>query len=99
MVVEVSATTLRAMFDADQIDDRAKRGELSIEILKSNDARPGLGMPAGTKSQLIAYKDPSGAHIATAHRYLRPDGTLGASGLPDPKSLVRGGVLYRPWWS
>jgi hypothetical protein len=31
---------------------------------------------------------------ASIHRYLRPDGTLGASGRPDPKRLVEGGVKY-----
>jgi hypothetical protein len=29
------------------------------------------------------------------HQYLRPDGTLGASGLPDPKLVVHEGVVYK----
>lgn len=29
----------------------------------------------------------AGEFVALAHRYLRPDGTLGASGLPDPKRM------------
>ncbi len=33
------------------------------------------------------YYDAKGILIARAHRYLRPNGTLGGSGLPDPKWL------------
>jgi hypothetical protein len=32
--------------------------------------------------------------LAVVHRYLRTDGTLGASGRPDPKRLREGGILY-----
>lgn len=33
---------------------------------------------------MVSFKV-GGVEIARAHRYLRPDGTLGASGKPDPK--------------
>lgn len=33
-----------------------------------------------------------------AHQYLLEDGTLGAGRLPDPKRILKGGVLYVPWW-
>jgi hypothetical protein len=32
--------------------------------------------------------------MAKAHRYLRPDGKLAASGMVDPKRVVRDGVMY-----
>jgi hypothetical protein len=32
--------------------------------------------------------------IAQAHRYLRPDGTIGASGLVDPKLILHEGTVY-----
>lgn len=32
--------------------------------------------------------------VAVVHRYLRPDGTLGASGKPDPKRVLHAGVVY-----
>lgn len=35
-----------------------------------------------------------GQKVAGVHQYLRVDGTLGASGRPDPKELLIGGVLY-----
>jgi hypothetical protein len=34
------------------------------------------------------------------HQYLLPDGkTLGASGHPDPKRVLKDGVLYVVWWA
>jgi len=86
------------MFNADRIEERAASGELTVVVLVSRDARPELKMPLGTKSQRIAYVDAHGNHLAVAHRYLRPDNSLAASGRPDPKGLVRGNVLYIPWW-
>jgi len=32
--------------------------------------------------------------VALVHQYLRSDGTLGASGQPDPKRIVIGNVVY-----
>lgn len=32
--------------------------------------------------------------VATAHRYLLSDGTLGASGKPDPKAMKHDGKFY-----
>jgi hypothetical protein len=57
------------------------------------------GEPIGTLSQRVEYWDTDGAalyKIAVVHRYLRPDGTLGASGLPDPKRVLHDGVIYAP---
>jgi hypothetical protein len=36
-----------------------------------------------------------GRTVAWAHRYLRADGSLGASGLPDPKAVWEDGMIYR----
>lgn len=46
------------------------------------------------QSQMISYIGPDGHEVARAHRYLRTDGTIGASGLPDPKRIKKDGVLY-----
>jgi len=51
--------------------------------------------PDGTVSGLIEIIDPtSNERMAVAHRLERPDGTLGASGLPDPKMVYVDGVIY-----
>ena len=37
----------------------------------------------------------AGSEVARVHQYLRKDGTLGASGRPDPKMIIEKGVAYR----
>jgi hypothetical protein len=53
---------------------------------KSEYVRPGHHQPIGTQSQTVPYFL-NGQLIAVCHRYLLPDGSLGASGKPDPKML------------
>jgi hypothetical protein len=71
-----------------------------IEVLSSEGpANPEFRQPIGTRSQMIEYWESAGDHlvkIAIAHRYVRPDGTIGASGRPDPKRVVVNGVMYKP---
>jgi hypothetical protein len=50
--------------------------------------------PLCTRSQIIALIEEDGVRRANVHQYLRPDGTLGLSGLPDPKALLDGDTLY-----
>ena len=50
-----------------------------------------VGEPPGTRSQVIRYVDSAGLWIVEVHQFLRPNGTLGASGRPDPKAWFRGG--------
>ncbi len=40
-----------------------------------------------TQRQMIRYLDPQGNPVVEVFQYLRADGTLGASGMPDPKRL------------
>jgi hypothetical protein len=51
--------------------------------------------PFCTESQIVSYVDRQGNEVARVHQYLRTDGTIGASGKPDPKRLLEGGILYR----
>jgi hypothetical protein len=37
---------------------------------------------------VVLYVTPHGQPVALLHQYKRPDGTLGGSGLPDPKVVV-----------
>lgn len=71
-------------------------GELIAEV--KEDRHPSLTLarePYCTRSQMIVYRDQEGREIARVHQYLRTDGTLGASGKPDPKRLFENEVLYR----
>jgi hypothetical protein len=50
--------------------------------------------PLDTRSQSVPYFL-MGVKIALCHQYLRPDGSFGASGLPDPKLLeYQGHVVF-----
>jgi len=51
--------------------------------------------PFCTRSQIVAYVSVTGERVAVVHRYLRRDGTLDGSGMPDPKMLVEAGIVYR----
>jgi len=50
--------------------------------------------PRCTRSQYISYRDENGREIARIHQYLRPDGSIGLSGKPDPKAVRFEGVNY-----
>jgi hypothetical protein len=58
-------------------------------------ALPKASEPYCTHSQMISYRDPDNNEVARIHQYLRPDGSIGASGKPDPKRLLHDGTLYR----
>ena len=93
-LLQVSDTTLRRIFNTHYLG-RVNSGELKAEVLREGHPSPPLaGEPFCTKSQLLAYRDKDGNLIAKAHRYLRPDGTIGLSGKPDPKTLLHKGILY-----
>lgn len=93
--IVVSEWDLRAMFNAGRFPERAASGELrAIVSSERHPSSPKAPVPYCTRSQMISYLDRNGKKLAMAHQYLRPDGTLGASGKPDPKRVVHDGVLY-----
>ena len=50
--------------------------------------------PPGTFSVYARYTDPSDPSFQVdVHFFLRPDGALGGSGLPDPKRIAQGGMI------
>jgi len=52
--------------------------------------------PFCTFSQEVSYIDPAtNEEVARAHQYLRPDGTIGLKGRPDPKRVFLNGIWYR----
>lgn len=77
---------------------RIEAKELLEVVKEDKPAPPESGQPSGSRSQIVAYIEVEnrkiGRKVAMAHRYLLPDGTLGASGKPDPKSLKHDGQFY-----
>jgi hypothetical protein len=92
--VYVTADELRQHFNSQGFTEKIRIGAVSVRIEKEWAAPPHLGFPEGTKSQRVAYIGGNGQLVAVVHQYRRPDGSLAASGLPDPKRVVVGDVLY-----
>jgi hypothetical protein len=51
--------------------------------------------PLGTISQAVTLYDNNGDEVVRLHQYLRRDGTIGASGFPDPKRIYTKKRAYR----
>jgi hypothetical protein len=86
-----SASELRALFN-NLILPRVASGDIIEVVLDSSDPSPLANQPAGTKSQTLGYFV-QGKQVATAHRYLLKDDSLGGSGSPDPKMIVHEGFI------
>lgn len=82
----VSADIIRQHFNNGQYLERVQSGEL-VTVTKRNSHRAPPGEPFCTHSQIVYYYTKDDQPVAVVHQYLRPDGTLGASGRPDPKRI------------
>jgi len=88
----VSSTTIQRAFNEGRFYERARSGELAVRVHENSlhfnrrQART-RREPYCTRSQMVSYFEQSGRKVAVIHQYRRRDGTLGASGLPDPKWL------------
>jgi hypothetical protein len=90
----VSATEIRKIFNEGRFEDLVAYRVLKERIIREGNPAPASNQPAGTKSQILAYLNQDGRQVAVVHRYLRPDGSLGGSGKPDPKKVFQNGELY-----
>lgn len=86
---------LRKIFNAEQFEERVATGEIELVVIHRGIPAADKGEPLGTESQAVSFREKDGNELARGHRYLRPDGTLGASGKIDPKRVLKDGYLYR----
>ncbi|HXM05112.1 MAG TPA: hypothetical protein VN939_21040 [Chthoniobacterales bacterium] len=92
----IPATEMQKLFNEGGYWEKAKSGEFSTVTLEHrHPALTAANEPFCTYSQMISYRDASDNEVARVHQYLRPDGTIGASGKPDPKRLFADGELLR----
>jgi hypothetical protein len=83
------------MFNEGQYWLRAQTGPLWQTVEENGHPSPPLaGEPLCTCSQIVSYRDQDAREVARVHQYVRPDGSLGLSGCPDPQQLLHEGVLY-----
>jgi len=93
--VYIGRRELRELFNEQDFTDKIRRGVVSERLLASSPPAAASKFPHGTLSQRIAYIDGTGRQCAVIHRFKLPDGSLGGSGLPDPKELLVNGILYK----
>jgi hypothetical protein len=86
---------MRRIFNEERFVERAERGEIKTVVVHSGVPSSEVGLPVGSKSELISYRDLNNLELSRAHQYVLPDGRLGASGKPDPKRIFKDGKLYR----
>lgn len=90
----VTPTELRQRFNDGDFHFRSQVGELETEVEYEGHPSPVTsGEPFCTRSQILSYWDGED-QVARAHRYLCPDGSIGASGTPDPKMVLDGETVY-----
>jgi hypothetical protein len=95
----VEPEEIRRIFNEQGFFERAQSGEFRVEVKKDDHlSKKGCahsGEPFCTRTQILWYLSKvSGGPVACVHPYLRRDGSLGASGKPDPKYLrFQGRVL------
>jgi len=70
--------------------------ELKEVLLKERHANPlKSGQVFCTYSQIVSFQDLNASEVIRAHQYKKPDGTLGATKVPDPFRIFFGGVIYK----
>jgi hypothetical protein len=97
-IQRVTLTELRKLFNTEVLP-RLANGDIIAVVRSEGQPNPRAQQPVGTRSQRVEYwgaKDGALSKIAVAHQYLRPDGTIGASGKPDPKRVLHEGIIYAP---
>lgn len=90
---KVTPEVLREIFNACGFWERARAGKIEQRVVRRGPPSPLACQPPGTVSQYVEYWE-AGTKIAEVHQYVRADGTIGASGLPDPKVVLFDDILY-----
>ena len=89
----IQASELRKMFNEGQYWERTTAGEF-VALIEANRHPAPSFEPFCTVSQSVHYYSHDAKKVAVVHQYLRPDGTIGGSGRPDPKAIFKDGILY-----
>jgi hypothetical protein len=94
-IKRVTSVEMCKRFNEGKYWERVKNGLLTEHLLESRKSTLLSCEVVEIASELLSYRDLNGNEVARVHQFRRPDGTLAASGKPDPKRLLEGGVLYR----
>ena len=99
MVEVVSEETIRSAYAASQYPALIQKGRLLCKLQEKRHLKSPTekGLPWCTHSEILRYQDIRGEWLVIFHQYRKPDGTLGASGMPDPKRLKLGNRILSSW--
>jgi hypothetical protein len=86
---------MRKRFNESGYWDKVKNGRWTAVPLASRISDALDQETVQITSLMFSYRNENGEEMARVHQYERPDGTIAASGKPDPKRLVQDGILYR----
>jgi hypothetical protein len=92
----VDQEEIRKLFNEGRYYERMQAGEFRAQIIRQVLVRRGDRRIRNAFSQTVQYWDRFGNLVAVVHQYRKRDGSLGASGRPDPKFLRHEDVIYRP---
>lgn len=85
---------MQSYFNSREFHQRAQEGEFIVEVHDEYHPKSIQHEPFCTWSRTYRYLTQDREPVALVHQYDRPDGTIGASGKPDPKSLVVAGEVW-----
>lgn len=94
----VSKARIRQIFDGSQHRIAIENGIYREAVTDDSTLQPATarqkGFPVGTRTQFVRYYDSNERYLVGMHRYILPDGTVGASGRADPKYVVIADAIY-----
>jgi hypothetical protein len=92
----LSSSELRRLFIESGLADLVEAKSLAETVeFDSHPSQTLAREPFCTRSLILGYANEAGRIVARLHRYLRTDGSLGASGRADPKYLFINSVIYK----
>ena len=96
IVVHLDAPALCKLFNEGGFLEKVESGELRMIVKKTRITQMThiRNWVPGTESQEIHLLDTDDNVIVKAHRFLKPDGKLAASGMLDPKRIFIEGKIY-----
>ncbi|MCX2728169.1 hypothetical protein OO015_11775 [Thermomicrobium sp. 4228-Ro] len=89
----VEPRELRRLFRESGLQERYERGELTELVKRSRHVADPTHLFSCSHAEVVRLFD-GDRKVAVIHRYRRSDGSLAASGLPDPKFLRIDDVVY-----
>src|SRR6056297_2659868 len=96
-IIRVCAEHMREIFRECRLIERRDRGEIRTVVNRDQptDFVDHNGERCVRSQEISWLEEATGTEVARVHQYITDEGAVGASGLPDPKRIRVGQLLYR----